>query len=62
LTVATIDAFGTGGIHCEGIDAVVTQLAEEAAEGDTILVKGSRFMRMERVIAAITGNGGVGAH
>ena len=62
LTVATIDAFGTGGIHCEGVDALVAQLADEAAEGDTILVKGSRFMRMERVVAAMTGNGAGGAH
>ena len=51
------EAFGAGGIHFEGVEPLVAR----ARNARTVLVKGSRFMRMERVVAALTG-GKAGAH
>jgi UDP-N-acetylmuramoyl-tripeptide--D-alanyl-D-alanine ligase len=44
-----VEAFGEGAAHFDGIDALLAHL-----KGNTILVKGSRFMKMERVVAALT--------
>jgi len=45
-------AFGEGARHFESPEALVAALPTAA----TLLVKGSRFMRMERVVAALTGD------
>jgi UDP-N-acetylmuramyl pentapeptide synthase len=37
-------------------------LQREAHAGVTLLVKGSRFMRMERVVAAVAGQAADGGH
>jgi UDP-N-acetylmuramoyl-tripeptide--D-alanyl-D-alanine ligase len=55
-------AFGEGARHFASVDALAAHLAASACAGATILVKGSRVMRMERVVAALTGNADAGAH
>jgi UDP-N-acetylmuramoyl-tripeptide--D-alanyl-D-alanine ligase len=46
----TVQAFGKGARHFDTVEELLKHI-----EGKTILVKGSRFMRMERVVAALTG-------
>jgi len=53
-----VAAFGPGARHFEDIDALRDAARAEAAGGAAILVKGSRFMRMERVADALAGEGG----
>jgi len=55
LAREAVDAFGAGSAHYESVEALAAALAPMAAQGVTVLVKGSRFMRMERVVAALTG-------
>jgi UDP-N-acetylmuramoyl-tripeptide--D-alanyl-D-alanine ligase len=45
--------FGEGGMHFDSVDALVVALRHELAPGTVVLVKGSRFMKMERVTDAI---------
>ncbi len=45
-----VKAFGRGARHFDALDELVRSLPGQA----TVLVKGSRFMRMERVVAALT--------
>jgi UDP-N-acetylmuramoyl-tripeptide--D-alanyl-D-alanine ligase len=52
-----VQAFGRGAMHFEDLDSLVKAAAREAESGATILVKGSRFMRMERVAEALAANG-----
>lgn len=44
-------AFGSGAAHFEQIDALHKHLDGLLTEAATVLVKGSRFMKMERVVA-----------
>ena len=46
--------FGAGGEHFTEIDALINALSAELTPETTVLVKGSRFMRMERVADAIS--------
>jgi UDP-N-acetylmuramoyl-tripeptide--D-alanyl-D-alanine ligase len=48
-------AFGEGAQHFGDIDALLAALEPYLAPDVTLLVKGSRFMRMERVVQALTG-------
>jgi UDP-N-acetylmuramoyl-tripeptide--D-alanyl-D-alanine ligase len=55
LAAETSASFGEGGEHFASVEALAEHLASAAGEGVTVLVKGSRFMRMERVVARLTG-------
>lgn len=48
-------AFGAHGRHVADIDALKQALQVSAPAGATVLVKGSRFMHMERVVQHLTG-------
>ncbi|MFO1361113.1 MAG: UDP-N-acetylmuramoyl-tripeptide--D-alanyl-D-alanine ligase [Burkholderiales bacterium] len=53
LAGAAAAAFGAGGEHLDSVDAAGARAQGLAAARGTILVKGSRFMRMERVVAQL---------
>ncbi len=45
-----------GGMHFDRPESLVAELKKQLDTNTTVLVKGSRFMRMERVVALITDN------
>ncbi|HUY84693.1 MAG TPA: cyanophycin synthetase, partial [Steroidobacteraceae bacterium] len=53
LSARAVDAFGAGGEWFEDIDALIRRLRAQIAPGVTVLVKGSRVNRLERVVAAL---------
>ena len=52
LAQHAVAAFGAGGEHFASIGALADAL--HPGPGVTVLVKGSRFMRMERIVFALT--------
>jgi UDP-N-acetylmuramoyl-tripeptide--D-alanyl-D-alanine ligase len=50
---AAVAAFGERAAHFDAIDALIAEAKREASAGATLLVKGSRFMEMERVAEAL---------
>ena len=45
--------FGVGGQHFKRIENLIETLSSEMTSDTTVLIKGSRFMRMERVVEAV---------
>jgi UDP-N-acetylmuramoyl-tripeptide--D-alanyl-D-alanine ligase len=56
MSESTVDAFGAGASHFPDRDSLVEALRAELRPGVNCLVKGSRSMGMEAVVAAITGD------
>ncbi|MGE5319741.1 MAG: UDP-N-acetylmuramoyl-tripeptide--D-alanyl-D-alanine ligase [Hyphomicrobiaceae bacterium] len=50
LTKETVRAFGAGAMHFERIEELLAELENELSPSTVVLVKGSRFMQMERVV------------
>ncbi len=50
LSKHSVREFGSGAHHFERIEELQDALEKELDEGTTVLVKGSRFMKMERVV------------
>jgi UDP-N-acetylmuramoyl-tripeptide--D-alanyl-D-alanine ligase len=50
LSAAAVEAFGQGGRHFEYIEDLLHDVENLLAPDVTVLVKGSRFMQMERVV------------
>jgi UDP-N-acetylmuramoyl-tripeptide--D-alanyl-D-alanine ligase len=49
-------------VHCADVDAVLAALRPRLGPSVTVLVKGSRFMRMERVVQALAATQPEGVH
>jgi UDP-N-acetylmuramoyl-tripeptide--D-alanyl-D-alanine ligase len=56
LSAAAAHNFGGGAAHFRKPEELVAALKAELGPDVTVLIKGSRFMRMERVVEAITEN------
>ncbi len=56
LTRETVGAFGAGAMHFERIQELLAELENLLTPDTTVLVKGSRFMQMERVVNSFTEN------
>ena len=53
LTQAAVVAFGAKAQHFASIESLVEALQAQISSDDVVLVKGSRFMQMERVVNAL---------
>jgi len=50
LSREMVQAFGSGGQHFDDAEALKAALCPELKAGTTLLIKGSRFMKMERIV------------
>ncbi len=53
LSQHTVEAFGEGARWFESVESLIAELQGTAIDAANLLVKGSRYMRMERVIHAL---------
>lgn len=56
LTEETVMALGATGWHFDTLDELTTEIDQRLAPNVTVLVKGSRFMKMERVVQRLVPN------
>ncbi len=56
-TLAAVDAFGAGAEHHADLESLLIAARARASTNATVLVKGSRFMQMERVADALATGG-----
>jgi UDP-N-acetylmuramoyl-tripeptide--D-alanyl-D-alanine ligase len=54
MTKETVAAFGAGAQHFDDLEALLRALMPRLNAATTVLVKGSRFMRMERIVKSLT--------
>jgi UDP-N-acetylmuramoyl-tripeptide--D-alanyl-D-alanine ligase len=54
-SAAAARAFGEGAAHFGSVEALIAALRPELEAGCAVLIKGSRFMRMERIVTALGG-------
>src|SRR5271167_3656950 len=57
-----VETFGSGAEWFADTDSLIRRLQAELAPGVTVLIKGSRVNRLERVVQALTGGGAGSAH
>ena len=62
LSRACVVAFGDGGRHFATVEDLINAAQGELRPQTTMLVKGSRFMRMERVVQALAEPSSAGGH
>jgi len=62
LCRAAVAAFGKGARHFVSVDELIAAAQAEVLSNAAALVKGSRFMRMERVVQALASEPPKGAH
>ena len=62
LSRVAADAFGKGARHFAAVEEMIAAARKEVVSNTTALVKGSRFMRMERVVQALAPERQKGAH
>ena len=56
LSVEMVATFGAGAQHFDSPEAVADAVLPKLTSGTTVLVKGSRFMKMERVVNLLVAN------
>jgi UDP-N-acetylmuramoyl-tripeptide--D-alanyl-D-alanine ligase len=57
-----VEMFGSGGEWFAEIDSLIRRLQAEIAPGVTVLIKGSRVNRLERVVQALVGGAASSGH
>jgi UDP-N-acetylmuramoyl-tripeptide--D-alanyl-D-alanine ligase len=53
LSRYSVASFGRGARHCASMEELIPEVAALLAPGVTLLVKGSRFMKMERLVKSV---------
>lgn len=57
-----VETFGSGGEWFADVESLIRRLKAEISPGVTVLVKGSRVNRLERVVQALAGGGAPSGH